>query len=322
MKISIALATYNGTRYLREQLDSFMAQSRSPDELVITDDNSTDDTISIIKSFASQAPFEIRYSVNEKNIGYAANFERAIQQCTGDLIFLSDQDDIWFPEKIARIEAGFEQNPDVLLIMCDARLVYADGRQTQFTNLNQIIALGLTDHLFSTGCCMAFRRILTPLLLPIPIDSFKHDVWINKLAILLNGKHIIPEVMQYYRRHCNNTSEWIASRIGKFNQYDLYQSYRNKDPRRFYFNRLKQIQKLEQRLQNTINYNSDFVKFSEKIENALEILQIERLAVKTRIKVMNRPRWRRLPHVLAAWAFGHYRFFQGWKSALIDLIRV
>ena len=129
MKISIALATYNGTRYLREQLDSFVAQSRPPDELVITDDNSTDDTISIIKSFASQAPFEIRYSVNEKNIGYTANFERAIQQCTGDLIFLSDQDDIWLPEKIARIEAEFEQNPAALLIMCDALLVYADGSQ-------------------------------------------------------------------------------------------------------------------------------------------------------------------------------------------------
>ena len=322
MKISIALATYNGTRYLREQLDSFVAQSRPPDELVITDDNSTDDTISIIKSFASQAPFEIRYSVNEKNIGYTANFERAIQQCTGDLIFLSDQDDIWLPEKIARIEAEFEQNPAALLIMCDALLVYADGSQTQFTNLNQTIALGLTDHQFATGCCMAFRRILMPLLLPIPIDSFKHDEWINQLAILLKSRYVIPEVMQQYRRHSSNTSEWIANSIGKFNQYDLYQSYRNQDPRRFYFNRLKQIQKLEQRLQNTIKYNHDFVKFIEKIENALRILQVERLAVKARIKVMNRPRWRRLPHVLAAWASGHYRFFQGWKSALIDLIRV
>ena len=99
-------------------------------------------------------------------------------------------------------------------------------------------------------------------------------------------------------------------------------AYRNKDPRRFYFNRLKQIQKLEQRLQNTINYNCDFVKFSERIENALKILQAERLAVKARIKVMNKPRWRRLPHVLATWASEHYRFFQGWKSALIDLIRL
>ena len=86
MKISIAMATYNGGKYLREQLDSFLAQTRLPDELVITDDCSTDDTLAIIETFAATAPFEVRWERNEQNLGYTGNFNKALMKAAGDLV--------------------------------------------------------------------------------------------------------------------------------------------------------------------------------------------------------------------------------------------
>ena len=99
LRISIAMSTYNGGKYLQEQLDSFLAQTSLPDELVITDDCSTDNTLEIIQAFAAMAPFEVRWEQNEKNLGYTGNFNQALMKTTGDLVFLSDQDDVWFPEK-------------------------------------------------------------------------------------------------------------------------------------------------------------------------------------------------------------------------------
>ena len=315
------MATYNGAAYLPEQLGSFVTQSRLPDELVITDDGSTDDTLAIIEAFTGRAPFEVRYAINEKNLGYAANFDRAIQQCTGDLIFLSDQDDVWLPEKIARIEAEFERNPGALLVMCDAELVHADGSQTGLTKREQTLALGFNDDQFVTGCCMAFRRELVPLLSPVPTDVFVHDTWINRLALDLAAKRVLPKVMQHYRRHGSNTSTWIACRTEKLNQLDLYKEYRNADPRLFYLHRLKQLQVVEQRLQDKYGSVLDGLILSDRVNHAMKALQLECRAVETRMAVMSNPRWRRPPHVLAAWFTGHYRFFRGWKSAVMDLIR-
>jgi len=101
--VSVALCTYNGAAYLGEQLDSIVAQSRPPDELVVCDDGSTDGTVGLLQAFVPEAPFPVRLYRNERNRGFAKNFERAISLCTGDFIALSDQDDVWKPEKLARL---------------------------------------------------------------------------------------------------------------------------------------------------------------------------------------------------------------------------
>src|SRR5271168_2200141 len=93
-KISVALCTYNGERFLSRQLASMLQQSRLPDELVVCDDRSTDNTIEILQDFSASAGFPVKITRNEHNLGFVANFERAIQLCQGDLIALSDQDDI------------------------------------------------------------------------------------------------------------------------------------------------------------------------------------------------------------------------------------
>ncbi|HEV2835287.1 MAG TPA: glycosyltransferase, partial [Pyrinomonadaceae bacterium] len=100
MNLSIALGTYNGAVYLKEQLESIAAQTRTPDELVISDDQSTDDTLRLIEEFAATAGFPVPLSVNESNLGTAKNFEKAISLCRGDVILLSDQDDVWHSDKL------------------------------------------------------------------------------------------------------------------------------------------------------------------------------------------------------------------------------
>ena len=95
MRISIAMTTYNGSKYLNDQLKSFSQQDQAPDELIVCDDGSSDNTIKILEKFSLNAPFDVKIYQNESNLGFTKNFENALSKCTGDLIFLSDQDDIW-----------------------------------------------------------------------------------------------------------------------------------------------------------------------------------------------------------------------------------
>src|SRR5688572_14133745 len=99
-KFSVAMCTYNGARYLKEQLDSFTVQTRLPDELIVCDDGSSDETCQIVSTFAASAPFTVRLEVNQQTLGSTQNFAKAIQLCRGDLIALCDQDDVWLPGKL------------------------------------------------------------------------------------------------------------------------------------------------------------------------------------------------------------------------------
>src|ERR1700760_1987549 len=115
-KISVALCTYNGERFLGRQLASIQQQTRLPDELVACDDCSTDRTLEILNDFAAAAGFPVNIIRNEEKLGVAANFERAIRLCQGSLIALCDQDDIWYPSRLERSEEEFVAHPDVGLV--------------------------------------------------------------------------------------------------------------------------------------------------------------------------------------------------------------
>ena len=105
-KISVALCTYNGERFLRQQLESIQQQSRLPDELVVCDDRSRDQTVAIVREFATSVSFPVVIVQNPETLGSSRNFEKAIRLCTGDLIALSDQDDIWYPNRLQRCRGG------------------------------------------------------------------------------------------------------------------------------------------------------------------------------------------------------------------------
>src|SRR5881275_3323550 len=110
-RISIALCTFDGAEFLWEQLESFLAQTRQPDELIVNDDNSVDETLELVERFAQNVPFKVSLQVNENTLGSTANFQQAVERCSGDFIFLSDQDDVWLPEKIEKMLAAFESRP-------------------------------------------------------------------------------------------------------------------------------------------------------------------------------------------------------------------
>jgi glycosyltransferase involved in cell wall biosynthesis len=320
MTISIAMATYNGAKYLQEQLDSFAAQTHLPDELVVTDDGSTDTTMSILEEFARSAPFDVRIYKNDNNLGYARNFGRAMSLCSGDLVFLSDQDDIWFKERIEKIAAIAECNPEVMLFINDAELTRGDGTALGLTKLGQTLSLGLNESDFTTGCCMAMRKAFIDFALPVPEHPFVHDTWLNHLALFLRVRKVVPTVMQYYRRHGDNTSSWIASRTTKQSRFDLIRAYKDKDPRPHATERLGKLALLEERLTTGSTSVLQAPSMNERAQQALVKIQHERNAVESRLRFLGQSRWRRWVPASCFYFSGQYNYFSGWKSLFKDII--
>ena len=220
MKISIALATYNGAQYLAEQLQSYLDQDRIPDELVISDDCSNDDTCDLIDRFSEIAPFDVRLIRQSMHLGYVANFDRALSMATGDLIFLSDQDDVWRPQKISEVCEFIDKNPDFLLVLNDAEITKDDLSPTGLTKLGQLRSAGSPDSAFVMGCCCAFRRELLDLSLPIPEGAKGHDNWLVDFSNGLCAGLVLESVLQLYRRHDSNESLVIANSLRRTHPID------------------------------------------------------------------------------------------------------
>lgn len=207
VRVSVALATYNGERFLAAQLASIQAQSRLPDELVVGDDNSADATQALLAQFAAEAPFPVRVRVNRPGLGPGGNFAATIARCSGDVVFLSDQDDIWHPDKIARMLAFMAKTPGCLVALHDAALVDAEGAPLGRTMGQQIEASGAEAATgLVAGCCMAFDGRLARLYDPAP-DTTLHDVWLTSIADALQVRAYLPEPLIDYRRHGTNVSQ-------------------------------------------------------------------------------------------------------------------
>lgn len=204
---SVVMATYNGARYLPVQLDSLAAQERLPDELVITDDGSTDDTAKVVEAFAASAPFPVRFFPNAKRLGVRDNFQRALTLAEGDILLLCDQDDQWFPAKIRRLAGMLEAEEGALLVMNDKILTDEELRPSDATMLSNLRDYGASTSMFVAGCCSAFRRSWRDIALPMPEGIAYHDVWIIGLAHDLGVVRLCEEPLQYYRRHGDNASQ-------------------------------------------------------------------------------------------------------------------
>lgn len=216
------MCTYNGARHLQAQLSSIAAQTRLPDELVICDDQSSDDTIAIIERFADDAPFPVHLHINEKNLGSTKNFEKAISLCGGDIIALADQDDVWYRDKLMRTEALFASAPGIGAVFTDAEMVdenleslgYCLWQCLRFSELEQLMfAEGKAFDLLLmrnvvTGATMAFRAKFKQLILPIPVNvelskntKLIHDGWIALLISAVADIAFLHEPLIMYRQH-------------------------------------------------------------------------------------------------------------------------
>jgi glycosyltransferase involved in cell wall biosynthesis len=129
-RISVALCTYNGARFLPAQLESILAQTRLPDEVHVFDDCSTDNSVELLVRFAPQAAFPVHIHRNAERKGSILNFEQAIRACSGTLIALSDQDDIWHPERLQRSEEALQQHPGTGAVFTDGLLIDEAGEPT------------------------------------------------------------------------------------------------------------------------------------------------------------------------------------------------
>jgi glycosyltransferase involved in cell wall biosynthesis len=214
--VSIALATYNGEAYLGAQLESHLAQERLPDELVVSDDGSSDGTLEIAREFAERAPFPVRIVANRNAKGYQGNFGTAVAAAQGDIIALSDQDDVWLPAHVARLAEALEERSDVLALASDSECVDNDLKPLGYTirdseRLPDALRkatmrrgpdqFGLVlRHRAVTGHGMAFRRSLLPAVLPFPKDWF-HDQWIFLVGAALGRVDYVPDVLSRYRQH-------------------------------------------------------------------------------------------------------------------------
>lgn len=203
------MCTYNGADFLPAQLESIFAQSRKPDEIVICDDGSTDETRSLI-------PDNVIFHENEQNLGTVKNFEKAIGLCTGDVIVLSDQDDVWREDKLQLIEDAFSSNPNVGLVFSDAEIVDEQlkplGRrmwdEVGFdSHKRKLIAQGRALDVLITGwtvsgATVAFRSRYTKLALPIPTTiPMIHDGWIALTVAAVSDVAMIDQPLIKYRQH-------------------------------------------------------------------------------------------------------------------------
>lgn len=225
--ISIAMATFNGEKFLRDQLDSLAKQSRLPDELVVTDDRSTDQTIGILKEFQTTAPFAVRVSVNDGRLGYADNFLKAAGQCSGDIIAFCDQDDVWMPHKLERCVGEFDSQ-GVYLVAHSMLEVDSDLRTIrQSPGIRKACTISKGSETpglrWSLGCAEVMRReVIHELLACWPAHHEQHAARFNLKLLghdqiayfLANGMgdiRFIAEPLIRYRVHGSNVTNLLPT---------------------------------------------------------------------------------------------------------------
>lgn len=215
--ISVALCTYNGEAYLATQWQSLVDQEVRPDEVIVCDDQSTDGTVALLDRLAAEAPFPVRILVNETRLGFNKNFERVLTECTGDLIFICDQDDCWFPEKIGVMTDYMVNHPQTQVAFCDAWVTdeQLQGRQSRFWTWVRFDEPArarwrsgesmdvLLDGNRVMGCATVIRRPLLTTILPIPnnIPGYIYDGWIALIAAAHDSIQFIDQPLQLYRTH-------------------------------------------------------------------------------------------------------------------------
>jgi glycosyltransferase involved in cell wall biosynthesis len=229
-KISVALCTYNGKRFLARQLASIQQQTISPFELVVCDDCSTDGTLQIVREFAASASFPVRLARNEDNIGFVANFERAIGLCEGDLIALSDQDDIWYPTRLERSQQEFAAHPEAGLVFSDADVMndqdeltgtrlwtnygFAGERKQRLLQGDYTVLVGPR---FVTGATVMFRSRLRANCLPVG-SGWLHDEWIVANVAAVAELRAIEAPLIRYRQHASQ-QVGLGPRLSRWERY-------------------------------------------------------------------------------------------------------
>lgn len=204
--VSVCIATYNGEKYIEAQIKSILDQLNQDDEIIISDDSSTDKTLDIIRNL-----FDPRIKIFKDNTFHSPtfNFENALKQAKGEIIFLADQDDIWFPDRVSKAVMALKTS-NIDCVICNRIIIDHNGNsngepiiQNDFTKIPFWKVLYHNPYI---GCCMAFNRALLDKALPFPKNLPMHDLWIGLLAHKNKRSGFIPTPLIGYRRHGNNVT--------------------------------------------------------------------------------------------------------------------
>ena len=213
--ISVCMASFNGSKYIEQQLESILIQLGPLDEVVIVDDASKDDTVSKLKNFNDP---RIKLIENDLNVGVISSFEKSLCLARGDFIFLSDQDDIWLPDKVSKIMESFCKNSEVTLCLSDALIIDNTGKvksKTYFEQRGPFMHSVLSNILKNKflGCSLAFKRSMITHIIPIPNKVPAHDMWIGIINEIYGKSAFVNKPLFQYRRHSDNVSSMIHENI-------------------------------------------------------------------------------------------------------------
>jgi glycosyltransferase involved in cell wall biosynthesis len=323
LTVSIVLCTYNGERYLRQQLDSLLAQSRLPEKIVAADDGSTDGTWEILQTFAEQARgrgITVDAQINPSNLGYVRNFETALQRAETDLIFACDQDDVWNPQKLTVMHERFAADPDLLLLHSDARLVDANLNDLG-CSLFEALELGpdelqrehdgygfevLLRRCIVTGATTAFRRGLLAHAIPFG-DGWIHDEWLAIVAAAIGKIDVVERKLIDYRQHDANQLGMRRRTLDvKVKEIALSRAELLRNDERRMESLLQRLRQLSASVDARIP-----VRVQDKLEHT-----------RIRLHITDIPRIERIAPILKEAASGRYRHYgAGIRSMLRDLLR-
>jgi glycosyltransferase involved in cell wall biosynthesis len=319
LRVSVALCTYNGERFLPEQLASIAAQECPPEELVVCDDGSQDRTCEIVGEFARRAPFEVRFTVNESRLGVASNFSRAMGLCRGEWIALADQDDVWTPHKLRRFGETLAANPAVRLLFSDADAIDAGGRllgyrlwqavgfspaEVRAANAGRLFQSLLRRNVV-TGATLMFHAGLRDLVLSVP-EFCQHDAWLATLIAAVAPAAAVEEPLLLYRQH--------GSQVQGERNLTLYQQYR--------IARSETAAKFDlvARRHAAAAERLDAYPDRELVNPSAEALRQKAFHFQAKSRMRSSPLLR-LPLVMGELARGRYsRYSRGWKSLAQDLL--
>lgn len=319
MKISIALATYNGEKYIQEQLESIINQTRSPDEVVVTDDGSVDSTLKILNKFKKEVSFPCHILINVLNKGAAFSFKQSIDFCNGDIIVFCDQDDFWLPNKLERIEKEFKESPSIDYIISNANIVnqnsmslgYTLWKQRGFSKYwrNKFLKGNQFEVLLrkniTTGMTTAISKRVADFGAKKP-EHVIHDAWYIYIASISGMKGaLINESLINYRQHESQQFGALKYVIWKRAYSALNNNY-------------KSIETNLSILRPLFDYAKDNIKYINQNNSFCLIEKLEHY--KSRKLIVQSKFSNKIIKILREISKGSYMNYSSWKNILFDLV--
>lgn len=323
MRVSVVIATYNGDKYIQDQIYSILNQTIMPNELVISDDGSNDETISLLTNLLEPYKKRIKIKIlrNNQRLGYTYNFENGIKRTEGEIVFLSDQDDYWFKNKIEKIIEIFKRYQEIECVLNNAILTDSDLNSFDLSTLEQIDSFGINRENYVLGSCSSFRGSFLKKLLPMPSGIYGHEEWFVRISDIMEKKFIIDTPLQYYRRHNTNVSNAQVNHTKKFSNLEKIIWYiKNLVSERSVRNiGWDNTVILHENLLSLVGNNI----FNKKEESYLVRhycnLSDKVKSIKARYEIRKTPLPNRLSHIIKGIFLGVYCSFGGFKGVIKDI---